>query len=138
MSGVVLTYPAVQAVAQLDYAQGNIAYLSDLQPQVEAPELPADEANKTLNPTGLVSSLGGLASALFGPTIPAQNLQLFGTSVQLPSFGVFLQLLQQNSDVNVLSNPHFAQALAFGMFVVLAAMMLIYVPLQRRAARWSR
>jgi general secretion pathway protein D len=63
------------------------------------------EASKTLSPTSLISNLGGLTGALFGPTIPAQNLQLFGTAVQLPSFGVFLQLLQQNSDVNVLSNP---------------------------------
>jgi putative spermidine/putrescine transport system permease protein len=39
---------------------------------------------------------------------------------------------------NVLNNPHLAQALAFGMFVVLAAMMIIYVPLQRRAARWAK
>ena len=39
---------------------------------------------------------------------------------------------------NVLDNPHLAQALAFGMFVVLAVMMLIYIPLQRRAARWAK
>ena len=39
---------------------------------------------------------------------------------------------------NVLDNPHLAQALAFGMFVVLAVMMLLYVPLQRRSARWMR
>ena len=39
---------------------------------------------------------------------------------------------------NVLDNPHIAQALAFGMFVVLAAMMAIYIPLQRRAARWAK
>ena len=39
---------------------------------------------------------------------------------------------------NVLDNPHIAQALAFGMFVVLAVMMLLYLPLQRRAARWSK
>jgi putative spermidine/putrescine transport system permease protein len=39
---------------------------------------------------------------------------------------------------NVLNDPHLAQALAFGMFVVLAVMMLIYVPLQRRSARWMR
>jgi putative spermidine/putrescine transport system permease protein len=39
---------------------------------------------------------------------------------------------------NVLSNPHLAQAMAFGMFVVLAATMVIYVPLQRRAAKWMR
>jgi putative spermidine/putrescine transport system permease protein len=39
---------------------------------------------------------------------------------------------------NVLDNPHLAQALAFGMFVVLAVMMMIYIPLQRRAARWAK
>jgi putative spermidine/putrescine transport system permease protein len=39
---------------------------------------------------------------------------------------------------NVLDNPHLAQALALGMFVVLGLMMAIYVPLQRRAARWAK
>ena len=39
---------------------------------------------------------------------------------------------------NVLNNPHLAQALAFGMLVVLTAMMLMYIPLQRRAARWAK
>ena len=39
---------------------------------------------------------------------------------------------------DVLSNPHEGQALAFGMFVVLAAMMLFYIPLQRRASRWAK
>ncbi len=39
---------------------------------------------------------------------------------------------------NVLSNPHGGQALAFGMFVVLAVMMLLYLPLQRRTSRWAR
>jgi putative spermidine/putrescine transport system permease protein len=39
---------------------------------------------------------------------------------------------------NVLDNPHIAQALAFGMFVVLALMMVLYIPLQRRAARWAK
>jgi hypothetical protein len=28
--------------------------------------------------------------------------------------------------------------MAFGMFVVLALMMVVYLPLQRRAARWSK
>ena len=39
---------------------------------------------------------------------------------------------------NVLNNPHLAQAMAFGMFCVLAGMMLIYIPLQRRSARWMK
>jgi ABC-type uncharacterized transport system permease subunit len=38
----------------------------------------------------------------------------------------------------VSSNPHLAQALALGMFVVLAVMMALYIPLQRRSARWVR
>ena len=39
---------------------------------------------------------------------------------------------------NVLSDPALGQALAFGMFVVLAAMMLVYIPLQRVSSRWQR
>jgi putative spermidine/putrescine transport system permease protein len=39
---------------------------------------------------------------------------------------------------NVLDDPHLGQALAFGMFVVLGLMMLVYVPLQRVSSRWSR
>ncbi len=39
---------------------------------------------------------------------------------------------------NVFSSPHQGQALALGMFVLLAATMLIYVPLQRRSSRWSK
>lgn len=36
VSGVSVGYSGAAAVAQLDYAQGNVAYLSDLTPQVEA------------------------------------------------------------------------------------------------------
>jgi putative spermidine/putrescine transport system permease protein len=39
---------------------------------------------------------------------------------------------------DVLSNPHLAEALALGMFAVLALMMAIYVPLQRISSRWVR
>jgi putative spermidine/putrescine transport system permease protein len=39
---------------------------------------------------------------------------------------------------DVLSNPHLAEALAFGMFVVLVVMMAIYVPLSRISSRWVR
>src|SRR5262249_39173444 len=39
---------------------------------------------------------------------------------------------------DVVSNPHFAQALALGMFLVLVAMMALFIPLQRRSARWTR
>lgn len=39
---------------------------------------------------------------------------------------------------DVLSNPHLAEALALGMFVVLGVMMALYVPLQRITSRWVR
>ena len=39
---------------------------------------------------------------------------------------------------DVLSNPHIADALALGMFVVLGLMMAVYVPLQRLTSRWVR
>jgi hypothetical protein len=41
--GVAVTYPDAAAVAKLDYSQGNVAYLSDLEPQVVPPEFPDDE-----------------------------------------------------------------------------------------------
>ena len=39
---------------------------------------------------------------------------------------------------NVLNDPHLGQALALGMFIVLALMMVVYIPLQRRTSRWVR
>jgi general secretion pathway protein D len=65
-------------------------------------------ASQTMNPTGLVSNLGGLSAALFGPsTGDLGNSTLFkGLPINIPSFGVFLQLLQTNNDVNILSSPH--------------------------------
>lgn len=49
------------------------------------------------------SSLTGLAAGVRGPDIPGSE-DLIGVSV--PAFGVALQALQQNTDVNVLSTPH--------------------------------
>lgn len=65
-------------------------------------------ASNTMNPTALVSNLGGLSAALFGPTTgDLGNSALFkGLPISIPSFGVFLQLLQTNNDVNILSSPH--------------------------------
>ena len=50
VSGVAVGYPAAAAVAQLDYAQGNVAYLSDLTPQVDAPAVPEGEKGLPLPP----------------------------------------------------------------------------------------
>jgi hypothetical protein len=51
VSGVVFKYPSTAALAKLDYAQGNVAYLSDLDPQVESAEMPADERGLRVNVT---------------------------------------------------------------------------------------
>jgi general secretion pathway protein D len=66
------------------------------------------DANQTMNPTALVNNLGGLSAALFGPTTgDLGNSTLFkGLPISIPSFGVFLHLLQTNNDVNILSSPH--------------------------------
>jgi len=53
------------------------------------------------------AALSGLAAGLRGPAIPGADTILGlppGTSV--PSFGVFVQALQNNGDVNVVSMPH--------------------------------
>ena len=53
------------------------------------------------------AALSGLAAGLRGPNIPGADKILGlppGTSV--PSFGVFVQALQNNGDVNVVSMPH--------------------------------
>jgi general secretion pathway protein D len=64
-------------------------------------------ADQTMNPTALMNSLGGLSAALFGPTTgDLGNSTLFkGLPINIPSFGAFLQLLQTNNDVNILSTP---------------------------------
>ena len=49
VAGATVKYPSAAALAKLDYQLGNVAYLSDLEPQVEGPEIPAEE--KKLNPT---------------------------------------------------------------------------------------
>jgi general secretion pathway protein D len=65
-------------------------------------------ASQTMNPTGLVSDLGGLSAALFGPSTGdlSQSTLFKGLPISIPSFGMFLKLLQTNNDVNILSNPH--------------------------------
>src|SRR5205823_9521006 len=83
----------------------------------------------------LMPSLLGAIILLFGNAFAA-----YATAYSLTSGAVNLVpiLIGAYYSGNVLSNPHLAQALAFGMFVVLAVSMLIYVPLQRRAARWAK
>ena len=83
----------------------------------------------------LMPSLLGAMILLFGNAFAA-----YATAYSLTSGTVNLVpiLIGAYYSGNVLDNPHLAQAMAFGMFVVLALMMVVYIPLQRRAARWSR
>ncbi len=83
----------------------------------------------------LMPSILGAIILLFGNSFSA-----YATAYGLTANGLNIVPIQIGADLtgNVLSNPHQGQALAFGMFVVLAAMMLLYVPLQRRASRWAR
>jgi putative spermidine/putrescine transport system permease protein len=83
----------------------------------------------------LFPSLLGAVILLFGNAFAA-----YATAYGLTSSGLNLVPILIGADLtgNVLSNPHEGQALALGMFIVLGAMMLFYVPLQRRASRWAK
>ncbi len=65
---------------------------------------PSSDVNSILfSPT----SLSGLAAGLRGPSIPnADKLLGLPSGTSVPSFGVFVQFLQNNGDVNVISMPH--------------------------------
>jgi putative spermidine/putrescine transport system permease protein len=83
----------------------------------------------------LMPSMLGAIILLFGNAFAA-----YATAYSLTSGTVNIVpiLIGAYYSGNVLDNPHLAQAMAFGMFVVLAVMMVIYIPLQRRAARWAK
>jgi putative spermidine/putrescine transport system permease protein len=83
----------------------------------------------------LMPSLLGALILLFGNAFAA-----YATAYSLSSGSVNIvpNLISAYYTGNVLDNPHLAQAMAFGMFVVLAVMMLLYIPLQRRSARWAK
>jgi putative spermidine/putrescine transport system permease protein len=83
----------------------------------------------------LMPSILGAVILLFGNAFAA-----YATAYGLTSGAVNLVPIQIGAyySGNVLDNPHIAQAMAFGMFVVLAVMMMLYIPLQRRAARWAK
>ena len=68
---------------------------------------------------------------LFGNAFAAQ-----ATAYALTSGGYNIVPLEITNVLNgnVVSDPHFGQALALGMIVVIAVAVLIYLPLQRRAA----
>jgi putative spermidine/putrescine transport system permease protein len=83
----------------------------------------------------LMPSLLGAVVLLFGNAFAA-----YATAYGLTGGGVALVPITIGYFLSgdVLSNPHLGQALAVGMFVVLAVMMAIYIPLQRISSRWVR
>lgn len=63
---------------------------------------PSPDVNTLLiSPT----ALQGLAGGVLGPLIPGSQ-QLLGTDREVPAFGLILQALQSNEDVNVVAEPH--------------------------------
>jgi len=48
VAGATVKYPSTSALVRLDYAHGNVAYLSDMNPQVDVPAVPPEE--QKLNP----------------------------------------------------------------------------------------
>ena len=83
----------------------------------------------------LAPSFLGAIVLLFGNAFAAQ-----ATAYALTSGGYNIVPLENTNVLNgnVVSDPHFGQALALGMIVVIAVAVLIYLPLQRRAARWMK
>jgi general secretion pathway protein D len=51
------------------------------------------------------SALQGLAGGVLGPLIPGSG-QLLGLGSDIPAFGVVIQAIQSNEDVNVVAEPH--------------------------------
>jgi len=51
-----------------------------------------------------LSSLGGFLAGLQGTDVPGATIS--GLGINLPAFGIILNALQSDSDVNVLSTPH--------------------------------
>ena len=83
----------------------------------------------------LTPSLLGAVVLLFGNSFAAYATAYGLTGGSVPLVPIRIGFYVSG---DVLSNPHLAQALAVGMFVVLAVMMAIYVPLQRISSRWVR
>jgi putative spermidine/putrescine transport system permease protein len=83
----------------------------------------------------LLPSILGSMVLLFGGSFAA-----YATAYALTSGHVALVPLKIGELINgnVLSDPHAAYALAFGMVIVIAVAMSIYFVLDRRASRWRR
>jgi len=83
---------------------GGTVGSGDTQSLIFGGSIPNNEVSSLVfNP----SALSGLAAGVRGPPIPEAS-QILGLppGASIPSFGVFVQALQNNGDVNVISMPH--------------------------------
>lgn len=83
----------------------------------------------------LMPSLLGAGILLFGSAFGAYATAYALTSGRLPLVPL---LIGNVTTGNVLSDPHYGNALALGMVVVLGVTMTLYAVLQRKASRWQR
>jgi len=83
----------------------------------------------------LLPALLGAGILLFGSAFGAYATAYALTAGRLPLVPL---LIGNVTSGNVLSDPHFGDALALGMVVVLAITMTGYVILQRKVSRWQR
>jgi putative spermidine/putrescine transport system permease protein len=83
----------------------------------------------------LMPSLLGAGVLLFGSAFGAYATAYALTSGQLQLVPVLIGQVRLG---NVLSDPHFGDALALGMVLVLIVSMALYLVLQRKASRWQR
>lgn len=83
----------------------------------------------------LLPSLLGAGILLFGSSFGAYATAYALTSGQLPLVPL---LIGNVTSGNVLSDPHYGDALALGMVMVLTVTMSGYAILQRKASRWQR
>jgi putative spermidine/putrescine transport system permease protein len=81
----------------------------------------------------LTPSLLGMMVLLFGNAFSA-----YATAETLGSTNLVTIWIGELVDGNVSVDPQLAYALAFGMIVIIAVTMVIYLLLQRRASRWLR
>ncbi|MCP4599945.1 MAG: type II secretion system secretin GspD [Proteobacteria bacterium] len=86
----------------LGFHAGNMVGSGDDQTLVYGSSQPNDKLNSLLLGPGAMS---GLAAGIRGPELEGTE-DLLGVGISIPAFGVALQALQTNSDVNVLSTPH--------------------------------
>lgn len=110
VSGVVVKYPSAAALAKFDYAQGNVAYLSDLDAQVDAPEVPADEKGLRTNPVAPYTRDRGVANEplklgaeafVKGIVVAPDTVLTFNIGGDYREFKAVVGLPEQSPDANL-------------------------------------